>query len=119
MKTANILNWIVAVAGLWLLLSPFILGYSAMTVAMWNALIVGVVVAALGVGAALYKNVTADRTLDWINAALGLWVIISPFVLGFSAMATLLWNNIIVGVIVLALGVWANFVIGKEVSPQT
>lgn len=118
MKTANILNWVVAVAGLWELLSPFILGYSATTVAMWNAVIVGLLLLVLGAAAALYENVSADRTFDWINAVLGLWLIVSPFALGFSAMPVILWNSIIVGVIAVVLGLWANFTFGKTASPQ-
>ncbi|MBE7470022.1 MAG: SPW repeat protein [Anaerolineales bacterium] len=119
MKTANWLNWLVAVAGLWELLSPFALGYSALTVAMWNAVIVGVVLIALGAWAALYKEAKTDRTLDWINAVLGVWLVISPFALDYSATAMAMWNNIIVGIVVLALAGWAAFAVSKEVSPQT
>jgi hypothetical protein len=119
MKMVNWLNWLVAVAGLWELLSPFALGYSALTVAMWNAVIVGAVLIVLGAWAALYKEAKTDRTLDWINAVLGVWLVISPFALDYSATVMAMWNNIIVGIVVLALAGWAAFAYTKEVSPQT
>jgi len=118
MKTAIWLNWLVAIIGLWELVSPFALGYSALTVAMWNAVIVGAVLIVLAVGAALYKEASADRTLDWINVVLGVWLAISPFALGYTAMVMAMWNNIIVGLVVLALAGWAAFAFNKEVSLQ-
>lgn len=117
MKTANWLNWLVAVAGLWQLVSPFILNYSDLTVAMWNAIIVGVVLIVLGAWAALNKEARSGRILDWISAILGVWLVASPFVLGYSATATAMWNNIIVGLVVLVLAGWAAFT-AKEVGLQ-
>lgn len=38
--------------------------------------------------------------MRWINLILGLWLIVSPFVLGFSSNAYALWNNLIVGILV-------------------
>lgn len=37
---------------------------------------------------------------NWLNVLLGLWLIISPFVLGFSNQLRPLWNSIILGVFV-------------------
>lgn len=118
MKTVNWLNWLVAVAGLWELVSPFVLDYSTITVAMWNAIIVGVVLIVLGAWAALYKEARTDRTLDWINAILGVWLVVSPFALGYSATVTAMWNNIIVGLVVLVLAGWAAFIVSRKLSPQ-
>ncbi|HET6370835.1 MAG TPA: SPW repeat protein [Nitrospiria bacterium] len=39
-------------------------------------------------------------TLPWINFILGIWLIISPFVLGHTAQHDVLWNEIITGVLV-------------------
>jgi hypothetical protein len=108
----------VAIAGLWELVSPFVLGYSALTVAMWNAVIIGVVLIVLGAGAALYKEVKIDQTLDWINTILGLWLIVSPFILGYSDTVGAMWNSIIVGLVVLVLAGWAAFTFRKEISLQ-
>jgi hypothetical protein len=119
MKTASSLSWLVAVAGLWELLSPFILGYSAITVAMWNAIIVGVMLILLAGWAALFHEVSTDRTLDWINAILGLWLVVSPFVLGYSVMRVVLWNSVIVGIVVIVLAGWAATLFGRTPAPQS
>ncbi len=119
MKTAKSLSWLVAVAGLWEVLAPFILGYSLTTVAMWNAIIAGVVLIALAVWAALSDNVGTDKTLDWVNAVVGIWLIVSPFALGYSAVLAALWNDIIVGAVVLVLAAWAANVVGKQIAPQS
>jgi uncharacterized membrane protein len=116
MKRAKTLNWLVAVAGLWEILAPFILGYSVTAVAMWNAIIIGVVLIVLAVIAALHEQVSVDRTLDWVNAALGLWLILAPFILGYSAVAAAMWNDIVVGLIVIVLAVWAT---SELVKPAT
>jgi SPW repeat len=44
---------------------------------------------------------------EWINAALGAWLIVSPFILGFSAISAALWNQLGVGLVVLVLAAWA------------
>lgn len=41
-------SWTVAAAGLWVLIAPFVLGYGAVTAAVYNDVIVGLAVAILG-----------------------------------------------------------------------
>jgi hypothetical protein len=65
------------------------------------------------VATAVWENVKYDRTLDWITAVVGLWLIASPFVLAFSAEAAAMWNNIIVGVVVIVLAVWAALMVSR------
>lgn len=119
MRTASSLSWLVAVAGLWEVVSPFILGYSAITVAMWNAIIVGVVLILLAAWAALSQDVSTDRTLDWINAVLGLWLLVSPFVLSYSTTRVAMWNDAIVGIVVIVLALWAATRFGRPMAPQS
>jgi hypothetical protein len=108
------------VAGLWLIIAPFVLGYDQIQAALWNDVLVGIVVAGLAV--ARLARPLMSPSLSWINAVLGLWLILAPFVLGYGgaveveALATAgpvggaqaaMWNDIIVGVIVLVLGAWS------------
>jgi hypothetical protein len=103
------LNWIIAILGVWEILAPFILGYSNITAALWNAIIIGLIFLVLGVWAAVASGSTTERTLDWINLIAGAWLIIAPFILGFSGAANraAMWNPIIVGAIVVILELWA------------
>lgn len=41
------LPWLGVIFGIWLIVAPFVLGYSTVTNAMWNDIIVGVVVAVI------------------------------------------------------------------------
>ncbi len=54
--TAKTMNWIASGAGLWLLISSFILRYPVINAGLWNDLIVGVMAFVLGVWAALTSS---------------------------------------------------------------
>ena len=38
--------------------------------------------------------------LPWLNVILGIWLIVSPFLLGYSTLMNVMYNDIIVGVLV-------------------
>lgn len=114
MKTAKTLSWIIAVVGLWEIVAPFIFGMTATTAFLWDAVIVGLALLVLGVWAALANDENTVKYLNWINAVLGLWLIIAPFVLSYSSAAAAMWNDIIVGLVALALGAWAALAVGSH-----
>jgi hypothetical protein len=60
-----------------------------------------------GVWSVRTDNLRTARRLDWIAAVAGGWLMIAPFLLGTPKIAAGLWNDIIVGGIVLVLGTWA------------
>lgn len=98
--TASGLN---LVAGIWLILAPFILGYGG-TVAALNDLVVGIVVGVV----ALVRMFSALRTnwLSWVNAVAGLWLIFAPSILDYTT-AVARTNDIVLGIIILALSIWS------------
>ncbi len=107
-RTTKILSWLIALAGLWMFISPWVLGYTAITSAFVDALIVGALLVIFGVVAALTNSSGTARGLNWLNAILGLWLIVSPFVLAFAALHSGAEDNFItVGIIELVLGVIA------------
>ncbi len=118
MGTQKTLSWLVALAGLWEVIAAFVLGYSASPAALWNAIIIGVTLIVLGAWAAISDREATNKTLDWINVVLGVWLIIAPFLLGYTAVAAALWNDIIVGIIVVVLAGWAALVMGRQ-HPMT
>ena len=106
----KVLNWIIALLGLWEfgdIVAPFVPGFGTVQAFVWNHVIVGMILMIVGAWAALTSNVGTAKTLDWIAAVAGVWLIIASFVLGDPVIAAGLWNDIIVGVIVVILGVWA------------
>ena len=91
------------VLGLWLIASPWVLGYAAMTAPAWNAYVVGVIIAVAALAALFAFHVWEE----WVSVAFGTWLVISPWLLGFAGFSTALWNQIVVGVIVAALALWS------------
>jgi len=47
------LNWVLVLAGIWLIISPWVLGYSSLAGAMGNSVILGVIVGVIGLVQAL------------------------------------------------------------------
>jgi hypothetical protein len=120
MRAMHWLNWLLVVTGLWELLSPFILGYSAMTAALWNAIVVGFLLIVLAGWTALSsQDLRTVRGLDWINALAGLWLVLFPFIWSYTATVAVLWNSIIVGVVVIVLAVLAAIRSGRPAAPQS
>lgn len=97
---AAVPSWLALVAGLWLVAAPFVLGYGG--TARWNDVVVGAVVAATGLARA-----AAPRSRPWLSvlgAALGAWLIVAPFALGYSGTAPeAVGNDVIMGIVIVAL----------------
>jgi hypothetical protein len=91
------------VLGIWLIVSPWALAFAGETTAAWNAYIVGAIIAV----AAFAALIAFQKWEEWVNAGLAAWLLVSPFVLGFSGLTYALWNQIIVGLLVGALAIWA------------
>jgi SPW repeat len=93
-------DWIGALLGLWLLVSPMALQYGAMAAAQ-NAFLVGFLLIVIE-----FVELTAFRAWEeWINVVLGAWLVVSPWVLG-GASSTATANLVIVGLLVLALALY-------------
>src|SRR5262249_62015065 len=84
--------------GLWLVLSTFVLmTFAHLSAARSNNVIVGILVAFFG----LVRSTTHARGYwSWSNLVLGIWMIISPFVLGFSHVAGAMCHNVVFGIII-------------------
>ncbi|MBT9524336.1 MAG: SPW repeat protein [Rhizobacter sp.] len=91
-----------AVIGAWLVLSPWALGFQAEQVAMWNAIVVGVLLVAVGLGATFVPRAWEE----WTEGVLGIWMILSPWVLAFANVQIAMINAVVVGVAVVGLALW-------------
>jgi hypothetical protein len=91
--------------GVWLICAPFALSYSGVSNALWNDIILGATIATL----AGIRVLGAYRQtwLSWTNATLGCWLVIAPFVLGYSDVNNAVGNDIVVGVVVLMFALWS------------
>lgn len=91
-----------AVLGAWLVLSPWALGFSAETAAMANTVVVGIALVAVALGAIFVPRAWEE----WTESALGVWMIASPWVLGFSALGVATRSAVATGIAVTALAAW-------------
>lgn len=90
-------------AGLFVALSPWIVGFGAQTALSVNNLVVGLAVAVLALGLASTFRATHGQT--WIVPLLGVWTIIAPWVMaGTTATLRVILSNVIGGAVVLVLG---------------
>jgi hypothetical protein len=84
-----------ALAGAWLFLSGFVFFHGTGALFM-NNLACGAIASILAFGA------FAHIRLAWLPAAIGFWVMISPFALGFGTNALATANNVITGALIFA-----------------
>lgn len=96
-------DWAELVLGVWLFISPWVLGYSDVGAAAGNAYIIGAAIAIL----AIAELSMPRRWEEWINLVLGVWLIIAPWVLGFSNVSSAVQNSVVVGIIMIVLPLWA------------
>ncbi|GAA2653810.1 SPW repeat protein [Streptomyces lunalinharesii] len=93
----------VFLVGLYCAASPWIVHYTASQPAlMTHNLIVGIAIALLAIG----FTVTPERMygLSGAMCAIGAWLIVSPWIVGRGPDAGVIWNNVVIGALTLALG---------------
>ena len=91
-----------AVVGAWLLASPWAVGYASDAVATGNAVLVGLALVAGALGAILVPRAWEE----WSEAALGAWLVVSPWVLGFAGQTDARMSAVSLGAVVVALALW-------------
>jgi SPW repeat len=91
-----------AVLGAGLVLAPWAVGFAGDTVATVNAVVAGLALVAGALGAMLMPRAWEE----WTEAVLGLWLIVSPWALGFSAQADARRATVVTGIAVVVLAAW-------------
>jgi len=87
-----------ALAGAWLFLSAFIFFHDTGALFI-NNVTWGAIASILAFGA------FAHMWLAWLPAAIGMWVMISPFALGFGSHPIATANNVITGAVILSVAI--------------
>ncbi|ESX71646.1 hypothetical protein X759_21545 [Mesorhizobium sp. LSHC420B00] len=89
---------------LWTLISPWVLVHLSMAPpsqiqisagALWNFLVVGLIMMVISIAQLMASTIWEGR----INAAVGIWLIVSPWVVGFGSDLVLTWNAVAVGIL--------------------
>jgi len=92
-----------ALLGLWLIVSPFIVGAPGRSVAT-SGMAVGVLIVILAGVRLAYKR---TATMSWGMVLLGAWTVMSPWVFDQHTGDARTWNYVIVGLIVAAMAAYS------------
>ena len=82
---------------IWAFLTPWVIGHHPGAAVVAKYFIVGILITVLASAA-----VVAYRPWEeGINISLGAWLLISPWLVGFRAIPSLMWNAVVIGVLVM------------------
>jgi hypothetical protein len=94
------INLVLAVA---LFVYPWFIGFAAENASAWNAWIAGVVLGVLAIAAlAMFA-----QWEEWASLVVGLWLMVSPMLLGFAMNISAMWTHVVLGALVVAISAWA------------
>lgn len=91
-----------ALLGVWLILSPWVLGFHTVVVAAVSTAAIGALLLASSLGAMQFSQAWEE----WLDVILGVALMLLPVVLGFDAVAPALRNALITGAVVTFLALW-------------
>lgn len=105
-------DWVNLLLGLWLFISPWVAAYAHLPGAAWTSWMFGLVIMALAAAALIQFA----RWQEWLLAAAGLWLIVSPWVVGFTEIALTrpVWNHVVIGLLVGTLSLWTGLAYGRS-----
>lgn len=91
-----------ALVGAWLVLSPWAIGFADHRVATVNFVAVGVLLIAAAVGAIVVPKAWEE----WVEVALGVWLLASPWLLGYAGVMMAMQDALFCGLLVAVLSLW-------------
>lgn len=101
-ETRHWQDWANTGLGILMVASPWLFGYAGIEGATMNAVIIGFLVFALS---ALALTLL-DHWEAWINAALGIWLVLSPWLLSFAIYDPARLSHLGIGIFVLAIAAY-------------
>lgn len=105
-RPAQAVDGLTLMAGLYVAMSPWIVGFDTMSTLRVNDLITGLAVALLALGFASAFGRT--HGMAWTTPLLGVWVIVAPWVIsGVTTSTGIILSNVISGAVVVLLGLGA------------
>lgn len=107
MQQSRIATILVALAGLWLMAAPFVLGYANADGmrARSDDLLFGAGI--LIVSGYRFFRAPHATWMSVVTAIMGFWVFLSPFYIGYHSVAIAALNDNIVGIFVMIASAWA------------
>lgn len=103
MKPKRWQDWGNVILGAWMVLSPWALGFTDSQDAARSAWVLGAAIVVFA-GIAVYMPKAWEEA---VNIILGICLMTSPWALGIADRSTITANAAIIGILVVALGIWA------------
>lgn len=102
--TVQVVSGLTFMTGLYLAISPWVVGFAGAANLTVSDLIVGIALALLGLGYASVYGRT--HGIAWVAPLIGVWAIISPWVVtGAPTTTSTLVSNIVTGGVAVVLGI--------------
>ena len=105
--SAHAVDGLTFMSGLYLAISPWIVGFNGRTTLTVNNLLTGIAVTLLAVGLASAYGRT--HGVAWVTPLIGVWTIIAPWVVsGNPATTSMILSNVITGAAIVVFGLAAT-----------
>jgi len=95
-------DYVSVLVGIWLMVSPWVLGIQGNLAAIGNCVVIGGVMVAF----AVVEMFIHESWEEWSEIVLGAWLIGSPWILEFTGIPVAMQNALICGGIVTVLALW-------------
>lgn len=107
MERMHFQDGITLVAGVVLIAAPFVLAITppegmGLALLIANFVASGAAAVILGAAALFYFR----KWEEWLDIALGVWLVASPWMLGFTYSQSAMWTAIACGIVIAAMGIW-------------
>jgi hypothetical protein len=104
--SAHAVDGLTFMSGLYLAISPWVVGFNGRTTLTVNNLLTGIAVALLAVGLASAYGRT--HGVAWVTPLIGVWTLIAPWVVsGNTATTSTILSNVITGAAIVVFGLAA------------
>jgi hypothetical protein len=114
--TAQVVEGLMLLSGLYAAASAWIIGFTAQTNLTVTNLICGAAIGLLAVAFGSAYGRTHGMT--FVAPLLGIWLIVSPWIVaGVDTSTSMIWSNVVVGALVCVLGL-ATAALGMGRGPQ-
>lgn len=109
---AQAVTGLLFLTGLYIAISPWVVGFNGFSTLTVNNLVCGIALAMLALGFASVYGRT--HGIVWAAPLIGLWLIVSPWVVSGNVDTTsTIWNNVVAGALALLLGL-GSMVLGMS-----
>ena len=104
----GVLALVSAALGAWALVAPFVFPWDVCPLVWLAGIVPGILVLVLS-GAFFLRPQKNLAWLCWLSALLGVWLIVSPFITGYTIVGDVAWANFVPGALIAILGAVTGF----------